>query len=99
MDLKSLPVVKQVIAVVDWFSVNNARSWWSHFLICWLVGWIGGAITGSWWPVVAIVAIYWGREVFQIWRRGAGFPFKWKDDLPDFGSALLGGMFAVALLF
>ena len=76
-------------AFYGWWNQSDAHSWWGHYFIILL----GGAAGYPWlglWVAAGLVIIYWGREVYQIWRRGKGFQFKWKDDLPDFLAPVLG---------
>jgi len=83
--------------IVIWFDQSDAHSWIAHYLIL-----VSGTL--ALWPIfgfwggAVLCFVYWGREVFQIARRGPGFPFRWQDDLPDFFSALLGFLQVVGLL-
>ncbi len=84
-------------AVYAWFDQTDAHTWWAHYLINALGTGVGYALLGSFWPGAVLLVIYWSREVYQIATRPANTTQKWRDDLPDFISALLGFLQVVGL--
>lgn len=95
------PFLARVVDIVDgvagFFSQSDAHSWVAHYLIL-ALGTLALWPFFGFWGGAVLCFVYWGREVYQIWRRGDGFPFKWRDDLPDFFSALLGFLQVLGLL-
>lgn len=83
--------------VYDWFDQTDAHSWIAHYLIL-VIGTLALWPLFGFWGGAVLCLVYWGREVYQIARRGPGFPFHWQDDLPDFFSALLGFLQVLGLL-
>lgn len=97
-------LIRTIEDVNYWFTANDARTWWAHYLIL-AFGTLALWPFFGWWGGAVLVVVYWAREVYQVRKRRRtsrkllpSLNYKWRDDLPDFFSALLGFLQVLGLL-